>query len=82
MTFRNRKTPISAESSVFDRAFAKDGDKSIQWQGFVKKAKLTNAPKDFEAVVETVRTLLEPLAISLAKDRPFRNTWNAPGPWR
>lgn len=81
-TFKNRKTPIVAETAVFDQAFANDGDKSIQWQGFIKKAKLTSAPKDFEIVVTAIKSFLEPLAISLAKDRPFRNTWNAPGPWR
>jgi predicted nucleotidyltransferase component of viral defense system len=81
-TFRNRKTPIVAAPVVFGQTFANDGDKSIQWQGFIKKAKLTSAPKDFEVVVTAIKSFLEPLTLSLTKDRPFRENWNAPGPWR
>ncbi len=81
-TFRNRKTPIVSDPVVFDQTFAYDGDKSIQWKGFIKKAKLTSAPEDFETVVTAIKLFLEPLTISLAKDRPFRDAWNAPGPWR
>ncbi len=82
MTFRNRQTPIPVKPMVFNKAFAKDKDKSIQWQGFIKKANLMDAPNDFEAVAAMIRAFLEPLVVSLDNDRPFHNTWNAPGPWQ
>ena len=47
----------------------KDGDKKIQWHGFIRKAKLADAPKAFEDVVAAVKMFLEPLAASLAEKR-------------
>ena len=80
-TFENRKTPITADPTVFEPSFAEDGDKKTQWLGFIKKAKLNNAPETFGEVVTAVKTFLEPLVTALAERRPFRATWNAPGPW-
>ncbi len=81
-TFENRNAPITANPTVFDPSFMKDRDKKIQWQGFIKKAKLTDAPEDFEDVVSAVKFFLEPPAASLAERRTFPNTRKAPGPWR
>ena len=81
-TFENRNTPITIAPTVFDPSFVKDGDKKVQWQGFIRKAKLANAPEAFEDVVVAVKVFLEPLVASLAEIRPFRSIWNAPGPWR
>jgi len=81
-TFENRKTQISTEPAVFSTSFADDGDKRIQWRGFIKKAKLNNAPETFREVVAAIKTFIEPLAASLSEHKPFHRTWNAPGPWR
>jgi len=81
-TFENRNTPITIAPTVFDPSFVKDGDKKVQWQGFIRKAKLADAPEVFEDVVVAVKVFLEPLVASLAEIRPFRSIWNAPGPWR
>lgn len=80
-TFERRNTPIPLAPTVFDPSFLKDGDKKIQWQGFIRKAKLADAPEAFEDVVAAVKMFLEPLAASLAEKRTFRSFWNAPGPW-
>jgi hypothetical protein len=81
-TFENRNTPITIAPTVFDPSFVKDGDKKVQWQGFIRKAKLADAPEAFKDVVVAVKVFLEPLVASLAEIRPFRSIWNAPGPWR
>lgn len=81
-TFENRQTQISIEPAVFSPSFADDGDKRIQWRGFIKKAKLNNAPETFREVVTAIKTFIEPLAASLSEHKPFHRTWNAPGPWR
>jgi len=81
-TFGNRNTPITIDTAVFDPSFAKDGDKKTQWQGFIGKARLADAPEDFEDVVEAVKMFIQPLVVSLAQERPFRSVWAAPGPWR
>jgi hypothetical protein len=59
------------------------GYPNIQWQGFIRKTKLFNAPESFEDVIAAVVELfLEPLAASIAERRAFKSNWTAPGPWR
>ena len=81
-TFKNRNTPIPIAPKVFDPSFVEDADKQVQWRGFIRKAKLADAPEVFEDVVAAVKVFLEPLVVSLAGRRMFHGTWNAPGPWR
>jgi predicted nucleotidyltransferase component of viral defense system len=81
-TFENRKTPITNAPAVFGSSFVKDGNKKVQWQGFIRTAKLSDAPEAFEDVIAAVRTFLEPLVTALAERRPFRRIWKPPGPWR
>ena len=81
-TFENRNTPITIDPTAFDPSFAKDGEKKAQWQGFIRKAKLADAPEAFEDVVEAVKMFIHPLVVSLTQKRPFRSVWTAPGPWR
>jgi hypothetical protein len=81
-TFKNRKTPIIAAPAVFQRSFAEDEDKQIQWIGFIKKAKLIGTPGAFGEVVTAVSVFLEPVAVALSKQQSFRSMWKAPGPWK
>ena len=81
-TFKNRNTPITINPTSFDPSFAKDGDKKAQWQGFIRKAKLADAPEAFEDVVEAVKMFIQPIVVSLARESPFRSVWTALGPWR
>jgi len=81
-TFKNRNTPIPITPTVFTSTFVEDADKQVQWRGFIRKAKLADAPEVFEDVVAAVKVFLEPLVASLAGRRMFHGTWNAPGPWR
>jgi hypothetical protein len=81
-TFANRNTPITINAAILDPSFGKDGDKKVQWQGFIRKTKLINAPESFEEIMTVVKLFLEPLAASIGKRRAFNSIWTAPGPWR
>ena len=81
-TFENRKTPISLNQALFDPEFINDRDKNIQWQGFIKKSKIKDAPKSFNDVSAAIRVFIEPILISLIKGNAFKGVWNAPGPWK
>ena len=81
-TFEKRNTPVNMNTAIFDPSFGKDGNKNVQWQGFIRKTKLINAPKSFEQVIAVVTLFLEPLAASIVERRAFNSTWPAPGPWR
>jgi len=81
-TFENRNTPITANPTVFDLSFTKDEDKKVQWLGFIKKAKITDAPGSFEDVAAAVKVFLEPVVDSIVVRQTFHSIWTAPGPWR
>ena len=81
-TFENRNTPITVNPTAFDLSFTKDEDKKAQWLGFIKKAKLTDAPGSFEEVAAAVRVFLEPIVASIVERQTFLSIWTAPGPWR
>jgi predicted nucleotidyltransferase component of viral defense system len=81
-TFENRNTPVKLNAAIFGPSFGKDKDKNVQWQGFIRKTKLINAPESFEEVIAVVKLFLEPIAASLNKRHAFNSIWNAPGPWR
>jgi hypothetical protein len=46
-TFEKGKTPLTIEPTTFNPTFMKDETKQAQWQGFIKKKKLTDAPTSF-----------------------------------
>ena len=49
--------------------------------GFIKKAKLTDAPGSFEDVAAAVKVFPEPVVVSIVERQRFHGIWNAPGPW-
>lgn len=81
-TFSNRNTPIIVNPAVFDPSFSKESVKKSQWQGFIRKANLTDTPEDFEEIVAALRIFLEPLVAALAEKHIFTKIWSARGPWR
>ncbi|BBO73878.1 hypothetical protein DSCW_12950 [Desulfosarcina widdelii] len=80
-TFENRKTTLNRNSVIFDPSFGKDKAKNVQWQGFIRKAKLDNAPDSFQDVIADLKIFLEPIASSIDMGQAFTSTWTAPGPW-
>ena len=81
-TFEKRNTPFNLNTVIFDPSFGKDGNKNVQWQGFIRKTKLIKAPESFEEVAGAVILFLEPLAASIVERRAFNSSWTATGPWR
>lgn len=81
-TFEKRNTPVTLDVALFYPSFGNDGDKNRQWQGFIRKIKLINAPESFEEIIGAVKLFLEPLVASIVERRAFNNNWIAPGPWR
>ena len=81
-TFEKRNTPVNLNAAIFDPSFGNDGDKNVQWQGFIRKTKLISTPESFEEVISIVRLFLEPLVTSIVERRSFNSIWTAPGPWQ
>ena len=80
-TFEKRKTLLNKEPTIFNPTFMKDDTKQTQWQGFIKKTKLTDAPTSFEDVAGGIKIFLQPIVVSMINQQTFRLFWAAPGPW-
>lgn len=39
-TFEKRNTPVNLDAALFGLSFGKDGDKNVQWQGFISRRNL------------------------------------------
>jgi len=81
-TFEKRKTPVISEPTIFNPSFMKDENKQAQWQGFINKAKLGDAPASFENLAARIKFFLQPVVVSIIDRQTFRLFWAAPGPWR
>jgi len=81
MTFINRKTDLTNDPAIFDPSFGRDDTRQVQWQGFIRKARLSNVPGNFGDVVAGIKMFLEPPVKYLVARRTFKNAWKASGPW-
>ena len=81
-TFANRKTAIAALPVALTPTFGNDPAKQMQWQGFLRKAKLENAPASLQSVIEDLVRFLHPVAAAVAGGIPFHQNWTPPGPWQ
>ena len=81
-TFSTRGTKIPTKPIALTDAFAKDTTKAAQWRGFVRRNRLSEAPKDLTEVIASVGAFLKPISERLATDQVFKSLWKAPGPWR
>jgi hypothetical protein len=80
-TFANRKTAVVPTPLALTPAFAAVPGKEAQWKGFVRKAKLADAPGDLAAVITELDAFLLPVAQAVSVGADFGLTWRAPGPW-
>lgn len=81
LTFARRGTTVTAEPTAFSSAFATDPTKAAQWQAFLRKSRLSDAPRDLVTVVAAISEFLSEPAAAVNESRPFKQTWRAPGPW-
>jgi hypothetical protein len=82
-TFERRRTAIPNGLPVALTAdFAAIPEKQVQWTGFLRKNRLTNAPRELAAVIERLAGFLGPIleAVRERRDPPAR--WPAGGPWQ
>lgn len=80
-TFARRGTPISVNPRVFAEDFTLNHPKQLQWAGFLKRMRPTNAPEKFTDALGLIRIFLQPVIRSLVEGTPFKMSWEHPGPW-
>jgi len=80
-TFARRGTEVVTDPVCFTQQFAEDADKRVQWQAFIRKARLENAPVEFSEVVSVVAAFLSPVTTALAAEDGFEGDWPPDGAW-
>lgn len=81
-TFERRRTAIpEALPSALTPAFAQADHKRAQWDAFLRKNRLTTAPKDLETVLAILAQFLGPVFDAAARAGDFRFVWKPGGPW-
>jgi hypothetical protein len=80
-TLARRGTGIIIPPVALTVTFGNDASKIAQWQAFLRKSRLHNAPQDLAQVVEQLAAFLLPVATHIKECRAFAVQWKAPGPW-
>jgi len=80
-TFSIHKTQIPSEPLALTDAFSSDATKVMQWQGFIRKSRLTDVSEDLKKTIKEIALFLRPIVKSLSAGRGFSGFWKAPGPW-
>lgn len=80
-TFSHRRTKVIADPTAFSQEFMSAQAKLTQWQAFLRKSRIQDAPQDLAAVVRAIAMFLSPLAEAINEGKPFVGNWRAPGPW-
>ncbi len=81
-TFENRETGMQSQPTALTKAFGSDAAKQTQWQGFLKRTKLSDVPTSLQVVVDALVPFLTPVAGAVATGVNFNRNWVAPGPWQ
>ncbi len=81
-TFEQRQTDIDPEPIALQPEFAEDDAAATQWQAFIRKGKLTDAPTEFTEVTRTIRRFIGPVARSWSEVDEWVMTWTAGGAWQ
>lgn len=82
-TFERRGTKIPTEQPVgLSGRFAEDAQKQTQWNAFVKRTKLPEAPADLGEVIGLVRQFVNPPLSAAAAADGFSAHWTPGHGWR
>lgn len=81
-TFDRRQTAIPTETPVaLTSAFAEDGAKRAQWQGFLRRTAFAMAPGPFAELQARLAAFVLPPTQALVTGKAFNSRWHAGGPW-
>lgn len=82
-TFARRQTPLPVAATVILQPLLAAGSNAhVQWQAFLRRTHITDAPPDFGTVARQIKLFLQPVLTTLATPGVEFGHWQAPGPWR
>lgn len=74
-TFKRRETKVTESVAVFSKRFFQNDEKSKQWQGFIRKLKLSDVPRDLGNIAKEIKSFIQPVLTSIAYNKEFKKTW-------
>ena len=81
-TFERRKTVLPVEVPLaWTPKFHDDPSKKLQWQGFIKRSKLTATDMSLAEIAIAIRDFLIPPTTALIAVIRFEKAWKPGGPW-
>jgi predicted nucleotidyltransferase component of viral defense system len=80
-TFARRGTAIPAAPATFSVEFSRDREKQAQWKAFLARARLTDAPRDFEEVTNRVASFSLPAMAAAGGRELFAAEWTPETGW-
>lgn len=82
-TFAQRKTNLPKDRpAALREQFAEDSVKQTQWEGFLNRSGLSDAPMNLLTVIETLNTFLTPLLSAAEGGGGYNQVWRDGGPWK
>jgi predicted nucleotidyltransferase component of viral defense system len=81
-TFRQRQTTLDPHAVCLTEAFGNEARRQTQWNAFIRRSAIADAPAEFLIVMRDLRTMFLPLAEAVHQERPFAGQWPPRGPWQ
>jgi hypothetical protein len=76
-TFKNRKTDMPSEPSIFKEEFRMSSEKQKEWAAFRARLHNPDVPQEFSAVMEQLYLFLAPVYQSIVSNQEFSKLWIA-----
>lgn len=80
-TFERRQTALPLDVSFLDPMLDDKSQARTQWQAFLRRNQMADAPTELDIVVKRIEIFLQPLLSGGYDRQSVSGQWNAPGPW-
>jgi len=74
-TFKQRETEVTENITTFTERYYQNDEKLKQWQGFLRKSRVSDVPKNLGDIIGDLKAFLEPILISILHKDKFKKTW-------
>ena len=80
-TFRWRQTDLAPNPLAFSDRFALNDEKQSQWEAFIRRLHLEDAPATLHEAIQIIAAFIQPVMQALAEGCHFDQRWPPGGPW-
>ena len=74
-TFNRRETEVTENITTFTERYYQNDEKLKQWQGFLRKSKVSDVSQDLSEITGDIKNFIEPVLTSIVHAKEFKKTW-------